>query len=220
MKRLTFPVLLCLVFLPSVASFAAIGTRGSSNNGVDVNAPFWNLFGPTAPVLRDYGQVVLRTQVVCTNQQAANAIDAQAAINDPSNAPFADAGSCADGFYTYLFQIKSSATNLHVTISGLVGFNPVSNATTSTYGLETCDSDQNTLELCSNVAAATTTALTQLSNIVATVNSTKTAVTFCIPKVPAFPAGSTPSQGQGLTLVVLTQQAPGVPVFVPEIAIH
>jgi hypothetical protein len=206
------------LILSPIASFAASGSRGTSTNGVDGDAPTWILFGPTAPVSRDGGQVLLRTQVVCTNQQVASAIDAQAAVNDPGNAPFADAGSCADGFYTYLYQIQSNAKNLQVTISGLVGFTPVSNATASTYGIETCDTPMNTLELCSNVAAATTTALAQLAKVNATVNSAKTAVTFCIPKVPTFPAG-TASQGQGLTLVVVLQQAPGVPVFAPDITI-
>jgi hypothetical protein len=222
MKRfqVTSLVLVSFLILLPAAGFAAAGTRGTSNNGVDVDAPFWILFGPTAPVLRDNGLVTLRTQVVCTNQQVASAVDAQAAAVDPSTAHFADAGSCADGFYTFLFQIQSNAKNLEVTLTGLVGFTPVSNsAGTSTYGIETCDTAQNTLELCSNVAAATTTALSQLAKINATVNSKNTAIAFCIPKVPAFPAG-TASQGQGLTLVVVTQQTPGVPVHLPDITIR
>jgi hypothetical protein len=104
--------------------------------------------------------------------------------------------------------------NLTVTINNLVGFTPDVNV--PTYGVETCDSPNNTLELCSNVGAATTTALNQLAKITATINAANTKVVFCVPKVPVFPAG-TPSQGQGLTLVVLTQQAPGVPVSYPKI---
>jgi hypothetical protein len=211
-------LLLSFLTLPSIASFAgAAPSRGTSNNGVDVNAPFWNLFGPTAAVSRDDGRVLLRRQVVCTNQQVASAVDAQAALSS-STPPFADAGSCADGAYTFLFQIQSTAKNLSVTISRLVGFTPLVNDPASSYGVETCDSAQNTLELCSNVAAATATALAQLAKINVTVNAKNTAIEFCIPKVPVFPTGST-SQGQGLTLVVLTQQALGLPFAYPDISI-
>jgi len=204
----------CLTLGSCLAGFAALPARGASSNGTDTIAPYWNLFGPTAAVPRHGGTVVLRTQVVCTFQKVASAVDAAAAITDASTAPFADAGSCSDGAYTFLYQIQSNVKNLTVTINNLVGFTPDVNI--PTYGVETCDSEFNTLELCSNVAIATTTAINQLAKITATINAAKTKVVFCVPKVPVFPAGS-PSQGQGLTLVILTQQAPGLPLAYPKI---
>jgi hypothetical protein len=202
-------LLFCFVGLLPIPGLA-IGTRGSSNNGVDNGAPFWNLFGPTAPLPRAGGTVLLRTQVVCANQQVASAVDV-------GTTDFADAGSCKDGAYLFLYQITSTASNLTVVLKNLVGFTPVLNDPDSSYGVETCDSAMNTLELCSNVAGATTTALKQLAKITATVSANNTKVTFTIPKVPVFPTGSA-SQGSGLTLVVVTQQAPGLPVNYPKLS--
>jgi hypothetical protein len=206
----TIIVLLCFVLGSCLAGFAAIAARGSSSNGTDTIAPFWNLFGPTAAVPRHAGTVLLGTQVVCANQQVASAVDAAG-----GEGLFADAGSCADGVYLFLFQIQSSVKNLTVVIHGLAGFTPDVNL--PSYGVETCDSAFNTLELCSNVAAATTTAQNQLANITATVNSANTKIVFSVPKVPNFPAGSA-SQGQGLTLFVLTKQTPGLPFAYPKIS--
>jgi hypothetical protein len=214
----TMIALLCFVLGSCLAGLAAIPARGSSSNGTDTIAPYWNLFGPTAAVPRHAGTVTLRTQVVCPGQNVASAVDAAAAAaaaaGDDTNVPFADAGSCADGTYLFLFQIQSSVKNLTVTIHRLVGFTPDVNL--PTYGVLTCDSASNTLELCSNVDAATTTAQNQLANITATVNSANTKIAFSVPKVPNFPAGSA-SQGQGLTLFVLTKQSSSLPVAYPKI---
>jgi hypothetical protein len=206
----TIIALLCFVLGPCLAGFAAIPARGSSSNGTDTIAPFWNLFGPTAAVPRHAGTVVLRTQVVCPNQQVASAVDVAG-----GEGLFADAGSCADGTYLFIFQIQSNVKNLTVTIHRLVGFTPDVNL--PTYGVLTCDSAFNTLELCSNVDAATTTAQNQLANITATVNAANTKLVFSVPNVPNFPAGSA-SQGQGLTLFVLTKQTPGLPLAYPKIS--
>jgi hypothetical protein len=216
----TMTALLCFVLGSCLAGLAAIPARGSSSNGTDTIAPYWNLFGPTAAVPRHAGTVVLRTQVVCPGQNVASAVDAAAAAaaaaaGDDTNVPFADAGSCADGTYLFIFQIQSNVKNLTVTIHRLVGFTPDVNL--PTYGVLTCDSAFNTLELCSNVDAATTTAQNQLANITATVNAANTKLVFSVPNVPNFPAGSA-SQGQGLTLFVLTKQTPGLPLAYPKIS--
>jgi hypothetical protein len=210
----TMIALLCFVLGSCLAGLAAIPARGSSSNGTDTIAPYWNLFGPTAAVPRHAGTVTLRTQVVCPGQNVASAVDAAAAASGDQSPPFADAGSCADGTYLFIFQIQSNVKNLTVTIHRLVGFTPDVNL--PTYGVLTCDSASNTLELCSNVDAATTTAQNQLANITATVNSANTKIAFSVPKVPNFPAGSA-SQGQGLTLFVLTKQSSSLPVAYPKI---
>jgi hypothetical protein len=210
----TMIALLCFVLGSCLAGLAAIPARGSSSNGTDTIAPYWNLFGPTAAVPRHAGTVTLRTQVVCPGQNVASAVDAAAAANGDQSPPFADAGSCADGTYLFIFQIQSNVKNLTVTIHRLVGFTP--DVKLPTYGVLTCDSAFNTLELCSNVDAATTTAQNQLANITATVNSGNTKVAFSVPKVPNFPAGIA-SQGQGLTLFVLTKQPSSLPVAYPKI---
>jgi hypothetical protein len=186
--------------------------RGSSQNGTDNGAPSWNLLGPTAPITREGGTVTLAKQVVCTNQQVASAVDAVDAINNPDTATFADAGSCKDGAYTFLFQLQSTATNVTVTLHDLVGFTPSTAEPASTYGIETCDSDQNTLELCTDPNAP------EIGNVTTTVNKKNTNIKFFI---PSFPSG-TPglgNRGQGMTLVVVTQQPTALPVSFPGISI-
>ena len=202
-----FPVLFfcALAALPSFAASAPV--RGASNNGVDGNAFNWNLFGPTVPISRYGGKVMLATQVVCTNQQVAAAV--------PGNTDNATSGTCFDGSYTFLFQIQSAETNLKVTIGNLVGFTPVAGSD-PTYGLEVCDNDpnnpgsSNTLQLCTQVSGL------DISGITATPNKKNTKVGFSVPSIPAFPAGIG-KQGQGLTFVVLEHQT-GPTISVPQIA--
>lgn len=208
----TIIALLCFVLGSCLAGFAALPARGASGNGVDTIAQLWNLFGPTATVPRHGGTVMLRTQVVCPGQQVADVF-----IADGTDTNIGDAGGCADGTYLFLFQIQSNVKNLTVIINNLVGFVPSTDPFAATYGVETCDSDMNTLELCSHVDTATATATAQLDKIAATVNSANTKITFCVPKVPAFAAG-TGNQGQGLTLFVLTKQTTNVPVALPKIS--
>jgi hypothetical protein len=222
MKRLPFvPALLVLITLCSAFALGAVPTRGSSKNGVDSGAPFWNVFGPTSSETMAYG-IYLRRQIICPNQDFANAVDAsniQQLIDsggDPSTVNVSDSGTCQSGAYMFLFQIRSSNKNLQATITNLVGFTPDTTEGFGTYGVETCE-DFNTLELCSNVAAASTTNLAKLAKVSATINSAHTRIVFCIPAVPSFPAG-TPQQGQGLTLVVVTQQTPGTPPALPRIS--
>ena len=51
------PILLLCV-LSQTPSFASTPIRGSSSNGVDSIAPFWNLAGPTSPLPRRKGTVI------------------------------------------------------------------------------------------------------------------------------------------------------------------
>jgi hypothetical protein len=197
--------LLCV--LCQTPSFASTGIRGSSSNGVDSRAPFWNLAGPTSALPRRKGTVTVKTQIVCTNQDVAAAVD---------NTDSTNAGGCVSGGYTFLFQIQTTATNLTITLSNLVGFTPNAN-TPATYGIAVCDNDpnnpqaSNTLELCTQVSGL------DITNINATVNKANTKITFTVPSVPNFPAG-VGNQGQGLTLVVVTQQSASHPIAVPKIA--
>jgi hypothetical protein len=197
--------LLCV--LSQIPSFASTPRRGSSQNGVDSGAPFWNLAGPTSSLPRRKGTVLLKTQIVCTNSDVAAALD----TTDKTNA-----GGCVNGGYTFLFQIQTTATNLTITLSNLTGFTPIIADPASTYGIAVCDNtadpdSSNTLQLCTQVAGL------DISNISATVNKGKTKITFTVPSVPDFPAG-VGNQGQGLTLVVVTQQTASHPIAVPKIA--
>lgn len=213
MKR--FPKFASVLFfcaLCTLPSFAGVPVRGSSQNGVDSIAPFWNLSGPTGPLSRHGGTVTLETQIVCTHQDVSAAVD-----NTDSASATANAGGCVSGGYTFLFQIQTTATSLTVTLNGLVGFTPIIADPGSTYGVAVCDNDlnnpqaSNTLELCTHVSG------TELSNITATVNKNKTKITFTVPSIPNFSAG-VGNQGQGLTLVVVTEQGVSHPISVPKIS--
>lgn len=189
-----------LVALPA-SGVASIPVRGSSRNGVNSSAAFWNLMGPTQTLTMSKGttQVTYKQQAVCTNQQVTAAVDPTDNFDD---------GSCQDGAFLFIFQLKSTATNVTVQLSGMKGFTP--NADTPTYGVMLCDSSQNTLELC------TTGTEEQLPAI--TFSSTATTATFVIPSFPNFANGKG-HQGQGLTLFVMTQQTPPHPVYWPKISL-
>jgi hypothetical protein len=208
MKNIAALALFCaLAALPSFA--VGVPVRGSSQNGVDADAPFWNLAGPTAPLKLNNGAVFVETQIVCTNQQVSAAVD---------NTDSVDAGTCVDGNYTFLFQIQTTAPSLTISLNNLVGFTPQVSDTGSTYGVAVCDNDpnnpqaSNTLQLCTTVTGA------ELSNITATPNKKNTIIKVVVPSVPSFTAGVN-KQGQGLTLVVVTSQGAGNPMSVPKINI-
>lgn len=196
-----------VVALPGFGGASPV--RGSSQNGVDGNAINWNLMGPTAPIPRKGGTVTLSTQIVCTTQGVAAAVT--------GNTDNSTMGTCFDGNYTFLFQIQSTATNLTVTLSNLVGFTPDATAPAPTYGLAICDNDpnnpgsSNTLQLCTQVSGL------DISNITATPNKKGAKITFAVPSIPAFPAGIG-KQGQGLTLVVLEHQTASQAIAVPKIS--
>jgi hypothetical protein len=203
--KIVVVVVFCALYV--FESFAGTApVRGSSQNGVDVNAPFWNLAGPTAGIPRKGGTVLLETQIVCTNQMVSAAVD---------NTNVADAGTCVDGAYTFLFQIQTTATTLTVSLTNLVGF--TASTSPATYGIAVCDNDpnnpqaSNTQQLCSQATGI------DLSAITATVNKKSAKITITVPSIPAFPAG-VGKQGQGLTFVVVEQQTGGQPIAVPKIA--
>jgi len=190
-----------LVALPAFG-VSSIPVRGSSRNGENSSAQFWNLMGPTQMLTLTKGatQVTYKQQVVCPNQQVT-------AASNPTDV--FDDGSCADGAFLFIFQLKSTATNVTVQLSGVKGF--TADTTVPTYGVMLCDSSTNTLELC------TTGTQSQLPNI--TFSSTATTVTFVIPSFPAFPNGKG-HEGQGLTLFIMTQQSDPHPIYLPKISLQ
>lgn len=199
--RVAVIILGLLVALPALA---AIPVRGSSRNGEDGSAQFWAMLGPTQLLTLAKGttQVMWKMQVVCPTQELTNAINPSDTHND---------GACEDGAYLYIFQLRSTATNVSVLLSGLQGFTP--DATSPNYGVMLCDSPNNTLELC------TTATQDQLPAITFSTNATHSTATFVIPNFPNFPAG-TNHQGQGITLFILTQQSGPRPVSVPRITLN
>lgn len=200
-RKTAYGLLGCLLLLASTQAFAQAPVRGASKNGQDSNAAFWSLFGPTAAVPPAGPSVKLALQVVCTAQANASA-----------NLDNDNAGWCSDGKYTFLYQIQSTK-KIMVTISNLVGFTPFVDNTNllSTYGVELCDTPNNTLELCTTADAS------QLPPIDISISATNDWIRFKLPKF-SFPAG-TGRQGQGLTLVLVVEQTPGQPVVFPKIAI-
>lgn len=208
--RTIYALVCCLVLLSCVASFAAVPIRGSSKNGDTDLSANWNVFGPTALDVRHKGDLTLRTQILCTNQDFVNATNP---------ADFENTGTCAGGNYTFLFQLQSTVAGLKVSLANLVGFTPSSDEDNQggfgSWGILGCE-DSNTGELCSNVTDASTDDLTKLANITAVITKKNNRITFTIPEFPQFPAGID-REGQGLTLVVVTQQTPGQPVAVPKI---
>lgn len=191
--------LVCALAAVTAFSFVSIPVRGSSGNGEDSNAAFWNLFGPaqSRTLTKGTTSVGYKFQVVCPNQTVTAALNPSDAYND---------GACEDASYLFIYQLHSTATNVNFKLSKLVGFTP--NANTPTYGVMLCDSPNNTMEMCTNTTQA------QLPAITFATASNNTVATFTIPNFPAYPAG-TNHQGQGLTLFVLTKQGNANPVDLP-----
>jgi uncharacterized membrane protein len=194
-----------IVLLASTAAFAKLPVRRSSQNGEDSNAAFWNLLSVSQPLnLAANGKkVVVTRQVICVNQDVENA---QASPN------LSRTGTCDSGLYMHVFQLKSTAANVTVTLGQLIGF--VADPNAPNYGVLVCDSAANTLELCIN-----DTNPNDVPNITFSVAKNKTAVSFVIPNFPAFPAG-TGNQGQGMTIFVLLQQPHALPIQFPKVAIR
>jgi hypothetical protein len=187
--------------------FAVVPVRGSSRNGVDSIAQLWNLFGPTEVRTLTKGTTTVnyKQQVVCPNQDVANVVKPADTLHS---------GTCEGGngnlpSYLFIFQLRSSATNVTVQLGNLVGFTP--DANDPTYGVMLCD-DANTLELC------TTATQDQLPNMTITANAAHTTATFVIPSFPKFPNGIR-HQGQGLTIFVVTQQTQPNPIALPTITL-
>jgi hypothetical protein len=206
--RITMPLVICALAATSV--LAAVPVRVNSRNGTDSIAQLWNLFGPTQVVTLKKGTTTVnyKQQVVCPNQDETNA-------SDPSNTLHDGAcnGDSTGTQYLYLFQLRSSATNVTVQLSGLAGFTPSTDPSNPTYGVMLCDSSNvNTLELCTTATQDQLPAITQSSN------AAHTTATFVIPNFPKFPNGLK-HQGQGLTIFVLTNQTASNPISLPVITL-
>jgi len=205
MKALSRAALLFVICaLASQPVFAAsIPVRGSSRNGTDDIAQFWSLFGPTQVVTLTKGATTVnyKQQVVCPLQDVTAAVNPSDTLHD---------GTCEGGSYLFIFQLRSSATNVNVQLSGLSGFTPDANS--PSYGVILCDSSTNTLELCTTATQA------QLPAITFTSNGTNTTVNFQIASFPKFPNGKK-HQGQGLTIFVLTNQTAPNPINLPVITL-
>ena len=194
-------VLSLLVALPALAGI--IPVRGTSRNGDDSIAPLWNLMGPTSLLTLTKGtqKVMVKYQVVCPTQDVSSVVD-------PTNNQ--NAGTCEGGSYLYIFQLRSTATNVTVLLSGLMGFTP--DANDPNYGVMLCD-PTNDLQMC------TTATQDQLPAITfSTSGATNGTASFFIPSFPSFKAGKN-HQGQGLTIFVLTTLGQPRPVTIPRIAL-
>ena len=161
-------VICLLVTLPALAS---IPVRGSSRNGDNGSAAFWAALGPTQLLTLVQGttKVMYKEQVVCPGQDFANA-------SDPTDTQ--NAGACESGSYLFIYQLRSTSTNVSILLSGIMGFTP--DSTAPNYGVMLCDSTTNTLTLC------TTASQDQLPAITFTPNATNTTATFFIPSFPNF----------------------------------
>lgn len=203
LSRLSTAFVICVLAAQPVFA-ASIPVRGSSDNGTDDIAQLWNLFGPTQVVTLAKGTTTVnyKQQVVCPNQDVTGATDPSDTLHD---------GTCEGGSYLFIFQLRSSATNVKVQLSGLSGFAP--NASTPNYGVILCDSTD-TLELCTTASQSQLPAITFSP---ATGNTTT--ATFVIPSFPKFPNG-TRHQGQGLTIFVLTNQTAPNPISLPTISLQ
>jgi hypothetical protein len=193
-------VVCLLVTLPTLA--VTIPVRGTSRNGEDGSAAFWAALGPSQllTLVKGTTKVMWKQQVVCPTQDFANA-------SNPSDTH--NAGACESGSYLFIFQLRSTATNVSVQLSGIMGFTPDANS--PNYGVMTCD-DTNTLEMC------TTATQDQLPDITFSTNATNSTATFVIPSFPSFPTGKN-HQGQGVTIFILTQQTGPRPVSIPRITL-
>jgi hypothetical protein len=198
--RVGILVVCLLVTLPALA---VIPVRGTSRNGEDGGAASWAALGPTQvlTLIKGTTKVMYKLQVVCPSQDFTNAFN-------PSDTQ--NAGACEGGSYLFIFQLRSTSTNVNVLLSSIQGFTP--DATSPNYGVMTCDSDTNTLEMC------TTATQDQLPAITFTPNGSNTTATFFIPSFPNFATGKN-HQGYGITIFILTQQTGPRPVSVPRITL-
>lgn len=213
--RVIFSTILLIAALLSPLQMSAQAkkpVRGSSGNGVNSNSNTWNLVGRTAIKTLTAGtkKVTLTRQIVCIGEDVEDSL--------PSFNPLRT-GTCDSGAYLYLFQFTSASTNVKITINQLKNYVP--NATTNNYGTMLCDNPDpvngNTTELCT-----TDPNDPNLNNIPAMTvagAANKTSVSFTVPNFPTYPAG-VDIQGQGLTLYVISNQAPGSPIQLLQVGIQ
>ena len=195
-------VLLAMMTLIALPAFAGLPVRQTSDNGIGDNADFWTLLGRSVviPLAANGKSVKATRQIICPNQDRKN-------------------GSCLNqldgsGEYIFLFQIQSTSTNVNINIGKLQGF--VKDETTKTYGVMICN-DSNDQELCTTDPNDPN--FDNISNITFKVKS-KTSVTFTVPSFFNFPAGTTPQEGQGLTLYIKTHQNAALPIAYPSLGIN
>jgi hypothetical protein len=213
MKTIATPIAVLVVcLLVALPVFAAIPVRHSSDNGVDSIADLWNLFGPTEIRTLTKGTIKVnyKQQVVCPGQDVASVVNPSDSLH---------AGGCegpsnngTNPTYLFIYQLRSSATNVTVQLGNLVGF--TADGSVPTYGVVLCD-PSNTLELCTTATQA------QLPNITfspSTPGTPSTTATFVIPSFPKFPNG-TKHQGQGMTIFVVTHQTATQPIALPTITL-
>jgi hypothetical protein len=216
---------LALLLVSSVAVFAAVPVRKSSQNGTNSSQPNMNLFGPTTPGPKDGGDLGVATQVICPNQDVADSRSLDGTTFDFNDVnSLKRSGSCLSGVYKFLFQIQPTTNlrNLTVTISNLVGFTPGTdpnvNVNNPTYGIQICDNDPNsgnTLELCTNLAED------QLPVVTTTINAKNTKVIFTVKAIGPTTVPQGPDYtGAGLTFAVIVQQLSGTPIAVPRISFN
>ena len=207
---LPFTLLVTALFAALPMSAAANKpVRGASGNGVNSNASSWNLLGRTVPRVIGTAtkKVTVTRQIVCL---AADVEDSQPIPNQLLT------GTCRSGVYLHLFQFKSTATAVKVTIADLVGFAP--DPAFNNYGVMLCDSSaSNTYEICTNDPNDPN--LDNIPLIPVTSPSSKKSITFTVPNFPTFAPGID-NQGQGLTLYVITQQSAALPIQLPIIQIQ
>jgi hypothetical protein len=194
-------VLLAMMTLIALPSFARINVRPTSDNGASNGSDSWTLLGRSVVIpLSANGKSVKATrQIICPNQDQLN-------------------GSCTSGDYVFLFQIQSTSANVNVNIGKLQGFVKVDGDDSGTYGVMLC-SDFNDQELCTTNPNDPN--LTHISAITFTTKGKKiTAVTFTVPSFFNFPAGSTPQEGQGLTFYIQIHLNTALPLIYPTLGIN
>ncbi len=199
-------VLLVATMLSSLPMFASgVPIRRPSDNGADGNANTWNLVARTVPRLLTAGtkKVTFSRQIVCPKFD----------VEDSLPSPVVSAtGTCDSGDYLHIFQFTSPSTTtpVKITISQLVNF-----ASAGNFGAMVCEVNPpvNTNTLCT-----TDPTTANIPNF--TITNSRTSITFVLPNIPAYPAGST-NQGQGLTLYVITHQAAqSLPIQLPTVTIQ
>jgi hypothetical protein len=193
------------VLYPSTAFANALPIRHGSDVGSNSNAVNWNLYGPT--LLFPDGAVSTNQEVICPGQ------DVAAAAGDNANS-----GGCSSGTYLFVYQFTSTKTNVVFTVNDLHGFTFNENSgspDSSSVGVIQCDtSGSNTTGLCTTLAASGAAA--SFPAITFTHASNNQWVSFHVPSVPAYPAG-TGTQGKGLTVFVETHQSAPIPVAIPKV---
>jgi hypothetical protein len=207
--RMLSILLTCFAFVLSAAlAFAGVPVRGASQNGASNGAPNWKLFSRSVPItLSANGKKAIMTREILCAQQ-----DVDASPNGQQSE--ANAGGCDSGDYLFVFQLQSTAANLSVNITRLSGFTLTTSP--ASYGVLVCDDDSsNDQELCT-----VDTVPSVSGEITFTTPKKPTSIKFVIPTFPAFAAGSTVEEGQGLTLFVETHQSSPVPISIPNVGIN